>query len=145
MTQSERSEKWPYLAPAPTSLPWLQKDETKLGIEKSLEWNNETFETIKKVMSEWKLSFSWNWWAIWPIWITWEVRNLNKDELAEVCHRFKNAIENRNSKHDKDIYSQVANAIEETLFSFWIGYIMESITYHCLWHNKSIEIPMPIE
>lgn len=145
MTQSERSEKRPYLAPAPTNLPWLQKDETKLGIEKSLEWNNKTFEDIKKVMSDWKLSFSWNWWAIWPIWIVWEVRTLNKDELIEVSHRLKNAIENRDQKHDTDIYSQIANAIEETLLSLWIEYKIESITYPCWWHNKSIEIPMPIE
>ncbi len=141
-------EKWPYLWKKPTNLPlalWVKDklESTKSWTENALKWENPVFEDIKKTLADWKISFNWWWWSVWPIWIIWELINLNREELIETCHRLKESIQNRNPRHDTDIYRQVSWAIEERLISLWINYELIKITYKELWHNKSIEIPMP--
>nr|MDD3720067.1 hypothetical protein [Candidatus Gracilibacteria bacterium] len=141
-------EKGPYLAPAPKNLQIGRTQtpiqEIKSGIEKGLKGNNEAFEEIKVVLNDGKISFNGGGGASGPIWIGWEIKTLNKDELTEICYRVKDAIQNRNPRHDTDIYPQITKAIEERLNLLGITYNMVNVKYNDMGHTKSIKIPMPI-
>lgn len=145
-TNTILKEKWPYLSSSPTNIPLeVGKQGTKIAIERWLNWVNESFEDIKRVLNEWKISFSSWLWALGPIWIVGDIKKLNREELIEVSYRFKNTIKNKNPRHDTNLYSQIAWAIEETLFLLWIEYKLERVVYSEWWHSKSVEIPLPIK